>query len=556
MKTKKWSYMKLSKKNLILILIVILGFGLRSFNVGVNAMYGDELTIVYDSYSILKTGHDQTGVFLPLTFPMGAGRPGGYVYFSIPFVALFGPSELGVRTLSLLSGVGLILVIYFLCRKLLGNWETDYKEIVPLVAAFLIAVNPWSLSMSRGGFEANFALLLASLGTVAFLYAHKKPANFIVSAICFGLVLHTYPTYKLTLPLFLVLLLFYSNQIRSAYKSGTKVFSIAGLMIFTLLSLLVATQTFIGGSESRFWDLNIFSKEDVRQLIIQDINNSRDLSALPEQFKTLFYNKLNSYFLLFTQSYFRNFSPDFLFISGDGQPRHNMATTGGFYLFEMLSIALGGLALFQKDKRLLGFLLGWILTIPLATAFLGEVHFLRNAFMIPPLLILSAVGIVFLINIKHRYNLIGLALLVLFLIQFVFILQKTYFLAPNLYSHFWSQPAKHAANYALKNLSKYDYILLSDRIDNIEYALPVYGRINPEIIIGQNKNRVELNGQKFKKVGNIYIGRIPEQDINGYINGLDGSVLLLESINIEDKVIGARPITNYLAQPEFLILVK
>ena len=77
-------------------------------------MYGDELTIVYDSYSILKTGMDQTGEKLPLTFRMGAGRLGGYIYGTVPFVYLFGPSILGVRALSLLSGLGMIVVIYFL----------------------------------------------------------------------------------------------------------------------------------------------------------------------------------------------------------------------------------------------------------------------------------------------------------------------------------------------------------------------------------------------------------------------------------------------------------
>ncbi|KKS18270.1 MAG: hypothetical protein UU74_C0009G0001, partial [Candidatus Woesebacteria bacterium GW2011_GWA1_41_7] len=49
-------------------------------------MYGDELTMVYDTYSISKTGMDATGQKLPLTFKMGAGRPGGYIYFSVPFV--------------------------------------------------------------------------------------------------------------------------------------------------------------------------------------------------------------------------------------------------------------------------------------------------------------------------------------------------------------------------------------------------------------------------------------------------------------------------------------
>ena len=91
--------------NYILLAILILGFIIRVYKINSLPLYGDELTIVYDSYSILKTGMDQTGQFLPLTFKMGAGRPAGYVYGSIPFIAIFGPTVWGVRGLSLLSGL-------------------------------------------------------------------------------------------------------------------------------------------------------------------------------------------------------------------------------------------------------------------------------------------------------------------------------------------------------------------------------------------------------------------------------------------------------------------
>ena len=104
--------MKFTKSLKILLLIVTVGFFLRLYGSTLMPLYGDELTLVYDAYSILKTGHDQNGVFLPLTFQMAEGRPAGYVYFSIPFVAAFGPTLLGARMLSVLSGVGIIILLY------------------------------------------------------------------------------------------------------------------------------------------------------------------------------------------------------------------------------------------------------------------------------------------------------------------------------------------------------------------------------------------------------------------------------------------------------------
>jgi len=99
----------MKRKTIFLIFaILILGFILRVYKISSLPLYGDELTITYDSYSLLKTGKDQTGEAFPLTFKMGAGRPPGYVYFSIPFVAIFGPSVWGEWGLSVVSGTFLI----------------------------------------------------------------------------------------------------------------------------------------------------------------------------------------------------------------------------------------------------------------------------------------------------------------------------------------------------------------------------------------------------------------------------------------------------------------
>src|SRR3990167_1338915 len=127
---------KLPYSNYILIAILILGFFIRLYKINSLPLYGDELTMVYDSYSVLKTGMDQTGELLPLTFKMGAGRPAGYVYGSIPFVYLFGPSVWGVRGLSLASGMGIIILMYFLGKKL-------FDEKTGLFASFLASVSLW-----------------------------------------------------------------------------------------------------------------------------------------------------------------------------------------------------------------------------------------------------------------------------------------------------------------------------------------------------------------------------------------------------------------------------
>jgi 4-amino-4-deoxy-L-arabinose transferase-like glycosyltransferase len=167
-------------KWLLLAIIIALVLRFVDYDNNPRALYGDELTMVYDTYSLINTGKDQLGNVLPITFEMGAGRPAGYVYGSIPFVFLFGPNALGVRFLSILSGVLLVVVVFLLGRKIVN------KDI-GLVAAYLMAISPWAISLSRAGFEANFALLLATTGTLCLLFVKEKPVMLLGWVICWWL---------------------------------------------------------------------------------------------------------------------------------------------------------------------------------------------------------------------------------------------------------------------------------------------------------------------------------------------------------------------------------
>ncbi len=503
------------KYKLVLILILVLGFMLRIVDTNNNppSLYGDELTIALDANSILHTGKDQLGNLFPLTFSMGAGRPAGYVYGSIPFVALFGPNALGVRMLSILSGMGIIFLLYLLGKRF-------FSPKVGLAAAFITAVSPWDISLSRGGFEAHFALFLALAGLYFFIGAKEKGIFYALSFLSFGLTFHTYPTYKISLALFLPLLLWYQG-------GGHKKYFLVGVAIFFLLGILALSQTFIGGSEDRFSEINIFSQEKLKEQIIQKINFERTITGLPDNLAPYFHNKPVEYAKILIENYLQNFSLDFLVLHGDRNPRHNMATMGEIYLAEMILIFFGILTLWQKNRKILLFFLFWLMIAPVPTAIIDVPHALRSSFMLPPLLIISALGLHSLINKKKKMFVAGL--FIIFLIQFAFFVQKLFFLAPNEYSRFWSYSAKKAAEVALENKEKYDFIILSDSIDNIEFAYPVYATLDPALIISQNQKRSKLRGFMFKKFENVYIGYMPEAQAEVFLQSLEGSALYIGS---------------------------
>lgn len=524
------------KEKIILAFIIILGLFLRIvwINNSPPALYGDELTIALDSYSLLKTGQDQLGNFFPLTFQMGAGRPAGYVYGSIPFVAVFGPTALGIRMLSILSGLGIIILLYYIGRKL-------FSKKIGLAAAFIASVSPWDISLSRGGFEAHFALFLALLGIYLFMLAKQKPLLYIFSALSFGLTLHTYPTYKVSLLLFLPLLLWFAD-IRNILVGNKKYFLI-GVLMLVILGIMSLSQTFAGGSETRFSEINIFSQGELKIKLEQKINLERQITNVPAFFAKYFHNKPVEYTKVFIENYLQNFSMDFLILHGDRNPRHNMATMGQIYFVEAILIFLGFLKFWQKQKRVILFLIFWILLAPIPTAIVDLPHALRSSFMLPPLVLFSALGLVTLLSYQRR--LVSVLIVLVFIIQFVFFIQKLYFLSPNEYGSFWSYSAKLASEVANESKDDFNYIMLSDRIDNIEFAYPVYAKVDPRQIIYQNRNKTLLNNLTFKKFDNVYIGYIPKSDILRVINNLDGKVLYIgspeEQIYLEgyEKINGA-----------------
>lgn len=433
--------------------------------------------MVYDTYSIAKTGMDSTGARLPLTFRMGAGRSGGYIYFSVPFIDLLGPTALGVRALSLLSGLGIIILAYFLTKKL-------FNEKVGILASLVMAISPWDIYLSRAGFEAHFALFLALLGVTAFLYK-----RYIVWGVAWGLAIHTYPTFKLTLPLMGVLLLWF-NGFRVILKQKLLV---AGFIILLFFGGIAAVQTLTANSEQRFLSENIFADKGIKESIVQRVNYERTVSTLPEGLKPVFINRPIEYSRVLLENYVQNISPNFLILRGDGNPRQNPGEMGMLYLIDLPLVLIALSLLWREHKKEFILLLIWILITPLATMFFPEAHALRNDLMLPALICLSAFA---LIKIPRRLAYIAVALIFL---QLIYVLVRVYTIAPTKFASFWSTEAYSASQKAIENKNSGKTIILSTKeIDNIEYAYEVYAKVDPKLVIAQYG--------KFPKVfGNIII---------------------------------------------------
>src|SRR3990167_10691408 len=102
----------LYKKNFLyiagLILVFILGIFVYFYKLDKipSGFYIDEALPGYNAYSILKTGKDEYGKFLPLLFRFyGSYNPPLYTYLTVFPIAAFGLSVFSVRFVSALAGL-------------------------------------------------------------------------------------------------------------------------------------------------------------------------------------------------------------------------------------------------------------------------------------------------------------------------------------------------------------------------------------------------------------------------------------------------------------------
>lgn len=127
----------------------------------------DEVSIGYNAYSILNTGRDEYGNFLPILLrAYDDWRPALYVYLVIPFLAIFGLDVLSVRLPSIILSSLSVIAVYYILKELFKNsrlrlvlnfGKMEYKLGVAEIAVFLMAISPWHIYISRLGHEVNAA---------------------------------------------------------------------------------------------------------------------------------------------------------------------------------------------------------------------------------------------------------------------------------------------------------------------------------------------------------------------------------------------------------------
>jgi 4-amino-4-deoxy-L-arabinose transferase-like glycosyltransferase len=329
---------------LLLLAVLIAGFGLRVFALGSrpSGITWDEAALGYNAYSLYLTGRDEYGRTTPVIFKsFGDYKPGLYIYFTVPSVAIFGLNEFAARLPSAVFGTLLLVVIYVLARLLFprdpGIW----------VGSLIVgAINPWAIQFSRGAWEANLALLLTTLGVTIFIANLKRMSliYYLVSIFFFGLTFWSYQGAKLFTPLiFISTIVIYRRYLKFNVKSVFLYFSLFFVFLIPVLWNL-------GSQSGRLQVFSVFSYTR-SQAYIREIL-SQDHTAGKNWIYYLYHSEFLDQARGVLQRYLNHFSGRFIFSEGDWTSlRHSLYGYGYFHLPDIICLVLGFFFILSRINR-------------------------------------------------------------------------------------------------------------------------------------------------------------------------------------------------------------
>lgn len=444
-------------KHLLLVSIILLAFFLRFYKVTEvpPSLNWDEVSIGYNAYSVLKSGRDEWGVFMPLFFKSyGEYKLPVQIYASIPAIAIFGLNDFGVRLTPVVYGTLTVLLMFFLTNALFRNYK------ISLISAFLLCVSPWHLQLTRASFESSFALFWVMLG-VLFLVKGFKDSKFIIfSMLPFAISMFTYNTERIFTPFFLlaVLLVYFKDFIKRK-----KILVISFIVFFVLLIPMIP---FIlsGESSARY---KLVSVTDDPGLVPR-INDARGHSKLPKPLPVLIHNKIVYVTRIYLSNYLAHFTPDFLFINGAPHKQHHVQGMGELYYFQAPFLLIGIWVVLKKKEKFGRLILLWLLIafVPVSVTNDSIPHALRTLVAVPTYQFFTAFGIYYsFVLLKNRIKVLqfvtGALIVLVTVINFKTYLNNYYNIYPKLYSKDWQYGYKEVVDFIKEHKNEYDEIVFT-----------------------------------------------------------------------------------------------
>ncbi|OGM25326.1 hypothetical protein A2715_04745 [Candidatus Woesebacteria bacterium RIFCSPHIGHO2_01_FULL_39_32] len=481
------------KKNFLIVWITLLAVFLRfvAIESAPPSLNWDEVSHGFNAYSILKTGKDEWGFTLPTIFrAYGDYKLPVYIYLTAISEFFFGLNTFAVRLPSVLAGIGTVIFAYLLVLELFSQFNhqspiTNHQSLAT-ITALLVAIEPWSLFLSRGAFEANLSLFFIVSGVYFFLKGLHAISYLLPATILFGLSVWTYNSARIFVPLLMIVIIFiFRKDLTSVFKKNNRIF-VYCLLLTVFFFLPMFYQLLNTSGQARYGEVAIIDQGAIAQII-----EARQNSSFGQTITRLLYNRPVYFMQRFISNWASHFTCSFLFFKGGNNYQFSVPDHGLMYLVNLPFFFLGLLLLlkrvFNRD-RISILLFSWLILAPIPSSLTREApHVLRFIVMLPVPMIISAIGIIWVFNWikdkKLKIRMQSTFLILYFLILSIYSVKylNTYFNDyRNDFSRSWQYGYKEAVLYAKDNYQKYDKIVVTKAYGEPHEFFLFYWQWDPE----------------------------------------------------------------------------
>jgi len=470
---------KILNWKLALILIIILAAFLRLWQLG-NIPAGipdDEAAYIYNAYSIWHTGKDILGNFMPLSFNAHSSMSPVPVYLIAPFVGMLGVNAFSGRLPAALASIGSVFLLFLLIETILKNRR------VALFSALLLAISPWALQIGRGAIlDTDFAFFFLLLGMYIFI-AKIDSHKFLWSLVPFAIGFYSYHATKVYFVFLIpVLIVFFRKELLN--KKKETVFFLLGCFLIVVSFLVIIIPQKVTRQD------NVSLLNDPNAAV--EVNWERRYNTAPWILREIFSNKPLYYLKAIRENYLKAFSPEYLFLSGEGGNGSaivNIYYRGELYIIELPLLLLGIYVLFKDKKKFnRNFLLTLLLISPLPSTFTIDRNFVdRDIMMLPILLTIIACGLTYLLErialYKNIYRYIFISIFVLvYLFLFTGYLYQYYYRWTVYGAEAWGTSNMDLVKFVAQSRGQYKDVYVSSAYTNFLMQYAIFERLDPRIL--------------------------------------------------------------------------
>ena len=445
---------------LILISLLSITLFLYKMNVSPPALNADEASNAYDAYSILKTGKDQYGNIMPLRFKsFGDYKLPLLTYLAVPFIKIFGLTETGIRMVNFPFVLFFPTIIFLLAQELFN------KKNVSLLAAFLSAFAPGLQFIGRQAQEGYMTAFFLVFSFYFFLKLIKKQTIFNFSFFIFNFSLALFGYHFTRLWVGFYLLLFLYSIFKKKLSKWFLIVFIFAVFLFGITDIL--------NKPTRIQNL----------LFINNIGFSLKINELRGEGGNRFlYNKLTIGVKDLVFKYLKYFSPQFLVINGDENPRFGFPEMSPITPLEYMFIFIGLYYLFKNKEKWRYLILSIFLFSPISgsLSWAGE-SINRSVFIFIPIFIISAYGVINFLHKKSVFLYLVLTTLYLILSFYSWDFYFNHYPKRAIVLNSWQAGYKELSKYIKANYNRFDKFYITKKNGQPYIFLLFYLGYPPEI---------------------------------------------------------------------------